>query len=408
MKRVASAFCIAFLLLPTPSFSLHILRFISSSQSRERTHRTGASAFAAFNNKNTSATPIATTSVADGGASRNKIRGDRYGVHNNSTIPTPEDAAISVGVRPPIRTSVKTWKRAWRLHGAALPILHAFDSCRPEDSSLSLRCLWLKALSGNDPSSPAFDDGLAFDLLPPVFRSIVGRRVRWLYPRLHHANIETRTAFLDRAIDSIVSSVRGEDERSSNYGNEEARNVRLVSLGAGYDVRSVKFIERQMVDGAFELDLPRVVEAKRLLLGPKRLLRRRPWLKEENLPRLIPVDLNEVEDLKSILKGILTSSSKDTWQKWHTIFVFEGVMIYLDEGVPSSLLGLCSDVLKEHQLDGSLCFADRLENCPGGERRFAETELLKNGWELDEWRPKPGLARHAGSAKLRKEGRIPN
>jgi hypothetical protein len=75
-------------------------------------------------------------------------------------------------------------------------------------------------------------------------------------------------------------------------------------------------------------------------------------------------------------------------------------MIYLNEGVPRALLQITSDVLKSTGSKGSLCFADRLENIPGGDQEIAKRELLYNGWVLEEWNPKPGLARHMGSASL--------
>ena len=86
--------------------------------------------------------------------------------------------------------------------------------------------------------------------------------------------------------------------------------------------------------------------------------------------------------------------------EWHTIFMLEGVMIYLDDGVPSSLLNITSSVLRENKLEGSLCFADRLENVPGGDFDLGVKELKNNGWEMKDWCPKPGLARHMGSANL--------
>jgi len=84
----------------------------------------------------------------------------------------------------------------------------------------------------------------------------------------------------------------------------------------------------------------------------------------------------------------------------YTIFVFEGVMIYLNESIPSGLLELTSRLLRENQLEGSLCFADRLENVPGGDYDKGIQELETNGWNLEDWSPKPGLARHMGSASL--------
>ena len=134
-----------------------------------------------------------------------EIRGSsRYGSENNSTILSPEDAAAAVGVRAtsPKATS-KTWQRAWRFHKRMLPLLHVFDRNKPPDSSLSLAVLWWKALSGNDESSPAFDDGLSYDLLPRGTRAVVSKRLRRFYPRLHYANVEIRTAYLDRAIANV-------------------------------------------------------------------------------------------------------------------------------------------------------------------------------------------------------------
>ena len=188
-----------------------------------------------------------------------------------------------------------------------------------------------------------------------------------MYPRLHHANVELRTAFLDKAVAGIVSPL--DDDNDGNAAPNTKARIRLVSFGVGYDVRSVKFLERKLIDGAVELDLPQVVEAKARLLGPRQLLCRRPWLNDVNMPLLLGVDFNDVEGLKGLLRDTLISKGDDpedpsTGTPWHTIFVFEGVMIYLDEGVPSALLEATSAVLNEYGLDGSLCFADRLENVP--------------------------------------------
>jgi len=262
--------------------------------------------------------------------------------------------------------------------------------------------------------SPVYDDGLSYDLLPRGFRYLVGsKRVnRRFYPRLHHANVELRTAFLDRTISNIISSL---DAKDNNHASKTSKTkVRLVSLGAGYDVRSVKFLERGLVDLAVELDLPQVVEAKEKLLGPKRLLRRRPALSNLKMPHLIAADFNDVEAVKVILRDVLTSANgidgekttegddsiDSSCRKWHTIFIFEGVMIYLDDGVPSSLLNVTSSVLKECNLSGSLCFADRLENVPEGDFELGKEEMKRNGWHLKTWLPKPGLARHMGYASL--------
>ena len=272
-----------------------------------------------------------------------------------------------------------------------LPLLHAFDRTKPPDSSLSLAVLWWKALSGNDASSPAADGGLSYDLLPSGSRKIVSRLMRRLYPRLHHANVEIRTAYLDRAVTKIVKDVRQMDASRN-------QRIRLIVLGGGYDIRSVKLRERGLIDEAIELDLPQVVEAKRKLLT-NRLLKRR-GMKESVLPTLYSIDLNDIDGVRKQLVDIVTRGDEAEWNQWHNIFLFEGVMIYLNDGVPSALLRTCSGVLICNVLSGSLVFADRLENVPEGKEQAAEIELSSNGWSLNEWLPKPGLARHMGKSSL--------
>lgn len=276
-----------------------------------------------------------------------------------------------------------------------IPILHSTDRCKPPDSSLNIACMWWKSLSGSDKNSPVYDNGLAYDLLPSGWRNIV--RPRRLYPRLHHGNVELRTAYLDSAIMDIVHRVRRGD-----HGDE--RQIQLICMGAGYDTRGVKMLERKVVDKVVELDLPTVVDAKERLF--ERLLRRRPWLSALEMPTLVPADFNDVHgNLKKKLDFILGEGiGKDQCahleNDWYTIFMFEGVMIYLNDGVPSSLLNITSAALRERHLDGSLCFADRLENVPGGALDLGVEELENNGWRMKDWCPKPGLARHMGSAEL--------
>lgn len=319
-------------------------------------------------------------------------RGDRYGALNNSTIPTAAESADSVGVLPPLEASTKTWKRAWKIFGTALPLLHTFDRVKPPDSKLALHCLWWKALSGNDKNSPVYDESLAYDLLPRMSRVVVGKKLRRFYPRLHHANVEIRTAFLDKTVTELVTNIRKSSQK-------EKTNIRLVSLGAGYDVRSIKLRERGIIDHAIELDLPDVIDAKTRILQSRRFRRRRPWLTDESFPEFYPVDLNQLEDVERILRKILRDG--DGTCEWRTIFLFEGVMIYLGEGVPAGLLELTSKALRTSgQTEGFLVFADRLENIPGGDLEIGTNELARNGWNITEWLPKPGLARHMGCAKL--------
>ena len=69
-----------------------------------------------------------------------QVRASHYGIANNSTILSPMDAAVAVGVRPTHENATKgTWQRAWKLHRFMMRfILHKLDFCRPGDSNLAL------------------------------------------------------------------------------------------------------------------------------------------------------------------------------------------------------------------------------------------------------------------------------
>ena len=368
------------------------LAFVGTSSVSNRAHHQ-------TRNNNAKNTHIERKAIISGKNSNNLnlIRGEKH--YNTENCPII--VAERLGVQPTkINASSKTWKRAWKIHKRLIPILHSTDSCKPSDSSLNIACMWWKSLSGNDKSSPVYDNKLAYDLLPSGWRNII--RLHKFYPRLHHGNVELRTAYLDNQICEI------------KYDRPTTTMIRLVCMGAGYDTRGVKMLERNIVDQVYELDLPDVVEAKQRLF--QRLLKRRPWLQKEilSMPTLIPCDFNIISDVEKKLRTILhdeqqtndnDNDDNEDRINWHTIFVFEGVMIYLDDGIPSSLLTITSNVLKENNSDGSLCFADRLENIPipedgGGSYSSGKAELMNNGWQIMDWCPKPGLARHMGSASL--------
>lgn len=161
-------------------------------------------------------------------------------------------------------------------------------------------------------------------------------------------------------------------------------------------MRCIKFLERNLIHQAYELDLPSVVEAKRKILESSRFRRRRPQV-QNSLPISYAVDLNDLQSVEKILLGILKSEGETS--NWHNIFLLEAVLIYLDENIPSALLGMLSEVLQETKSTGSLVFADRLENVPGGDEMLGRQEMFACGWDLVEWLPKPGLARHMGRAR---------
>lgn len=190
---------------------------------------------------------------------------------------------------------------------------------------------------------------------------------------------------------------------------------------------------------AYELDLPEVVTAKRKLLS-KRLFRRRQWLQDkrrvlgrdggkDDYPKLMEANFNDLNATREVLEGILLDNNNVSESSRHdvmNIILFEGVMIYLDKGVPHALLELCSQVLRKScqqqqqhndcvstanntngtscsstaRTLGYLCFADRLENIPGGDEDAAHKEMEATGWEMVDFLSKPGLARHMGVARV--------
>jgi Leucine carboxyl methyltransferase len=361
------------------------------------------------------------------------IRGfDRtyYGTAHNSTIPDPFEVAAIVGVKPCIMAPKYLWKWAWHFHGLLLPILHFREPVAPRDSSYSLKVLWCKAIASMDRSSKVFDHGWTYDTLPSYSRWLLLKVIpNRFFPRLHHANIEARTAYLEKIIQaemahavSVVSSSSSSSLCNKN-NNATTPTVQLISIGAGYDVRCSRLLSTTTTTfpndhnngncillEAYELDLPSVVASKQAILD--RLQKRRPGSRH---PTLIPINLNDVDgSVQQTLERIMTTETATTY----TIFISEGVSIYLNKGVPSRLLRLLGDLARKKAASyngsssisnssavaassvASFCFADRLENVPGGDIVAARNELSQAGMELLDWCPKPGLARHMGVARI--------
>jgi O-methyltransferase involved in polyketide biosynthesis len=256
----------------------------------------------------------------------------------------------------------------------------------PPNSFLSLSCMWWKAMAANDVTSPVHDNGLAYDLLPSYSRWIISPYLCKLSPRLLHANIEIRTAFLDRAVTQIAAAAAISNKK---------KKIRLITLGGGYDTRSIKLLERGVIQEAVELDLPAVVQAKQQLLQSKRFQSRRRQRQQQehsvSLPTCYGVDLNQVPQVRKILKELFAQDDDD--DSTVTIYLFEGVFLYLNPGIPMALLQLCSS---QKGNNSWLCLVDRLEGFVGDDRnqQMARQVLAKSNWELDKYSPKPGATRH--------------
>ena len=273
---------------------------------------------------------------------------------------------------------------AWRGHGRLLPLLHANDKAKPQDSDQSLKVLWNKAIVSIDKTSPGYDNEWTYDLLPRPSRSIL-RILKPVLPRLHHGNIEIRTTYLNQIIQQEIDR------------NREKR-IRLIILGGGYDPRGSRLLTTlpEQVAEVWELDLAEVIASKQQML--QRLSRRRTRRGDAfRYPNLRAIDLNDHEAAMKLLQEIIHSDDGSD-ESWYTIFISEGLLIYLDD--PNGLVKLCAKVTNEAKSAGaSFCFADRLANVPGGDETAGRKELAMAGWKLIDWRPKPGLARHMGLAR---------
>ena len=334
----------------------------------------------------------------------NFMRNNRFfRIQDRAIMKSFKTLTDEMNLSAPWNAPAMVWNLAWTLNQRLLPMLHFFDRFYSWDSSYNLIILWCKAIAANRRGSILWDMGITFDLLPPFFRWIVQFPLCWLYPNLHHQNVALRTAFLDQALTL----------ETSDRKCEVSDKVRVIVLGAGYDSRSLRFLnnnKRNQSMNFFEFDLPSVIETKRLML--ERFVRRRSgWrCQEVVLPSLLGVDLNDLESVRSSF--ILMDSQNISYSK--TIIIVEAVLMYLRKDVVQSLLDVSVRAAKASTPTGevSLCFADRFPGIldvdyNGTKSLTAEEEmeavkrfLSEVGLKLTRWRPKPGRARHMGIATL--------
>jgi ethanolamine utilization protein EutP (predicted NTPase) len=247
-------------------------------------------------------------------------------------------------------------------------------------------------------------------MLPDITRWIVAFPLCFLYPPLIHQIVARRTAFLDHIVYEEVDWMASRDADLP---------VRVITLGAGFDTRSIRFLNNQTLfeplkgenkgtshSVAFadyhEIDLPIVIQQKRCMYG--RLISRRPKLK---LPQLYEADLNYKNQVTLQLKKIFSSHQP---KKCHTIFVFEAVLLYLKKESVKPLLKACVAEASRHSHDVTLCFADRfpvdfaskLDLDDYSERSMVETFLKPIGFRrLLDYQPRRCIfMRHMGRARL--------
>ena len=306
--------------------------------------------------------------------------------------------ALLLGVRPTMPNAPKwLYRRAWRIHNAVLPILHWKDVSTVEHKN-ALKVLWCKAITSLDPESICHDDDWTYDMMPDYTRWWMLKFVPVsFYPRLHHANVEFRTVFLNRSIQQEMARLPA------------STHIRIVAIGGGYDVRTTRLLSQNpRVQEAWELDLPVVVEGKGVLL--QRLQERRRDTKGAvQLPELRSVDLNDLDAVQAIVSEL--SKNKNDGESWHTIYIIEGVMMFLESGTPKELFDLFRQMAQANKENASICFADHLTSSSSSEngscltdeheRDMVQSLFRSAGWNhLVHWAVKPGKARQMGCVRI--------
>lgn len=289
-------------------------------------------------------------------------------------------AVTELKIAAPWNAPKIVWSYAWKIHQFMIPLLHFFDAITPKDSFINLPVLWWKAISGCRFGSKLYDNNTAFDLLPSITRYIVAFPLCYLFPNLHHQNVALRTIYLDNAL-------------SSELNDTEASNV--IVLGAGYDTRSLRYLQKNHIHDFFEFDFPNVMKSKALML--ERYKRRRRMAHSDKMPKLFEADLNDLNLVQSQLKSLFESNKKKK-----TIFVVEAVLMYMKDENVSKLLQIAIQEASLASKSVSIVFADRfpsvrLDN-PHDEKHDVIQFFNQLNLKLQDWCPKPGRARHMGIA----------
>jgi len=151
------------------------------------------------------------------------------------------------------------------------------------------------------------------------------------------------------------------------------------------------------------------VTARAFVNDPFPSCRHQFFFTDESLSIYASLRVDDLKSVEQVLTNTLTNSTND--RRWHTIFLFEGILICLDQSVPGRLLVTCRQVVVSsghHEHLASLCFADGLEGVitTGYDEIPARTELAKHGWRLVDWLPKGGRANSARTTATPSIGEI--
>ena len=312
----------------------------------------------------------------------------------------------------------------WNLFSRLVKFLHTWDLCSSQNFCANLPILWLKALSGNCVGLSSFDDFITHDLLPSIARWFVSFPLCYLFPPLHHRHVYERTRFLDNEFKSEIARLgkyRYADDLLNNHSTTGSQNVQVISLGGGFDSRSMRFLNgrqnRKFLSNhgisicCHEVDLPAVIAQKSCML--QRFLSRRPG---SQLPVLHSADLNIAEEVKKCLKRIYTGDSDSSKRsltsntdahKKHTIYLIEAVLVYLKKECVPSLLRTCIEESIDSGHSVSICFTDMYPLVEDATDYRMEMEHVQNllkdvhpQLQLTKYRKYPIFNFHMGVARV--------
>lgn len=292
-----------------------------------------------------------------------KIRGSSkaYTLANSTAI----DAAKAVNAPPPsTRAPRMVWKGAWEFGKRAMKVLHKpylTSGYVPTDNNVNLSVLYWKSLDG---------DEYARDLLPGrLGRIFTSRAVRWMYPRLHHANVGIRTRFIDQCLDRVIVE-------------EGETGLNVLILGAGFDSRGVRLL-KEGDTRVVELDLEKVIKEKEQVYA-RNYQRRQRGGGYRKVPKLKPIDLNDLSLTRDILAGEIEEGNK---LGLTTVIICEAVLIYVDDC--RGVIRAVAEAVRDASFFASnskmhFVFADRFPVTYGNidevERMFME-ESWKGRWD---------------------------
>jgi len=194
------------------------------------------------------------------------------------------------------------------------------------DSSKNLRVLWTRALLAN---LGKVDDPVAFDLLPPKSRWVVGQFM---------ADAVWKDSEAVKKLDWIVDRTKFIDGQLTDFLKEtvDAPKRQVIVLGSGYDTRAIRFAQKGLK--FFEVDLPEVSSTKSALVQ-KYLDANGNGGDDGDTVAHIKYDLNDLAKTDNSLLRTLKDAGLEDGGDIPTCVICEAVLFYLNPAAVQNLVG---------------------------------------------------------------------